>query len=76
MVFDGLCRDRSNNRDWLMATTRNSASECRKECGGMNDCVAFSYKTKGEKNCNLYRNGPYTHGDGKNNTKCYIMNTE
>ena len=76
IVFDGLCRDGSGKRDWLNAITKKAASECWEECDVTSGCVAFSYKTEGEINCYLYQKGPYTHGTGKKNTKCYVMNTK
>ena len=42
----------------------------------MNECVAFAYAPGEVNNCDLYGNGPYTHGNGRDNTKCYIMTGE
>ena len=46
--------------------------KCQQHCIGNTGCVAFSYSS-GSKTCNLYEGGPYTYGNGKRGTKCYIM---
>ena len=71
--FVGWCRYGSDERDWIHALTIDSSFECKQECIAVSACTAFSYDEGGTNNCNLYRNGPYTYGDGRESTKCYVM---
>ena len=57
-------------RNWEM----DSALKCTEECADTSDCTASAYVEGGTNNhnCHLYSYGPYTYGDGANNTRCYI----
>ena len=59
----------------IKSLTTDSALKCNEECSASIACTAFSFE-KGvglTSNCNLYHKGPYTYGNGRENTRCYIM---
>ena len=53
--------------------TVNGYKDCYAGCSDEEGCTAFSFGYVKENNCILYRNGPYTVGDGNRDYKCYIM---
>ena len=75
--FDGYCRYSLNYkydlRNHTSQSTRNTLSKCYEKCKTETTCVAFAYAPNETANCNLYANGPYTYGNRKPNTRCYIM---
>ena len=72
--FDGWCRYGSDNREWINGFEIKDDAECYEKCKATNDCVAFSFEYSNvDEPCNTYRGGPYTYGNGRLNTKCYIM---
>ena len=72
--FDGWCRYGSDNREWIDGFEIKDDAKCYEKCKATNDCVAFSFEyTNVDEPCNTYRGGPYTYGNGRLNTKCYIM---
>ena len=72
--FDGWCRYGSDNREWINGFEIKDDAECYEKCKATNDCVAFSFEYSNvDEPCNTYRGGPYTYGNGRSNTKCYIM---
>ena len=71
--FNGHCRYGSNKRrKFSYIENVESAKRCYKECRIVIKCVAFSF-TSDDKDCNLYEGGPYTHGNGKSSSMCYLM---
>ena len=73
--FGGFCRygsDNSENME-MQGITVNNPQKCQQYCMGNTGCVAFSYTNGTTKNCNLYKGGPYTYGNGKRDTTCYSM---
>lgn len=73
--FDGWCRYGSDAREFIGSVTSNEVSKCKEQCSSTNGCTAFAYTIEASNNCNLYRNGPYTYGNGKEKTTCYIMHS-
>ena len=71
-TFDGYCRYGSGESDSIKLKGKDSVSTCQKECAALSDCTAFVYRNY-DQSCFLYRNGPYTYGDYKINTKCFLM---
>ena len=71
--FGGWCRYGSDERNWIESVTVSTYIECEQVCRGNTKCVAFSYKANVNNNCNLYEGGPYTYGDGRTGTACYIL---
>ena len=71
--FAGWCRYGSNERDHIKYITINGALSCKQQCLDTEACSAFSYQPEVKNNCNLYQGGPYTKGDGRAGTTCYIM---
>ena len=70
--FAGYCEYGSGESNHLSGIRNiSSVSKCQEECRISVGCVAFSY---GESmDCDLYRGGPYTYGDGTDRITCYIM---
>ena len=50
----------------------DSLSKCQDICLAERNCVAFAYKFVRQL-CYVLDKGPYTHGNGFQNTKCYVM---
>ena len=71
-TFDGYCRYGSGESDSIKLKGKDSVSTCQKECAALSNCTAFVYRNY-DQSCFLYRNGPYTYGDYKINTKCFLM---
>ena len=71
-TFDGYCRYGSGESDSIKLKGKDSVSTCQKECAALSNCTAFVYRNY-DHSCFLYRNGPYTYGDYKINTKCFLM---
>ena len=69
--FDGQCRYGSDEFDSYFDQAVTSESDCRLECASLLNCVAFAYDTSNH--CHLFKNGPYTYGDGSENVTCYIL---
>ena len=73
--YDGWCGTGDNTDVIIGQTEKDSYSACENKCYEYDECTAFSYETTADPkyyNCQIYKGGPYTHGDGKTNTKCYI----
>ena len=47
--------------------------DCYARCQSTDDCVAFAYYKNDDTNCDFYRGGPYTYGNGRKDTTCYVM---
>ena len=74
--FTGRCLYGSNEKDVIDDTgyDAKNISSCEEFCLKHVDCVAFGYnKYSTIDNCDIYRGGPYTYGDGAWNHICYIM---
>ena len=73
--FDGFCRYGSLVRYEIEHTTVGSASQCMEACSNISECTAFAHEAflAPSDRCDLYRHGPYTHGNGMNNARCYII---
>lgn len=72
--FDGWCRYGPDRTDWMNSYTIKEERFCYEKCETINDCVAFSYDSNNvDEPCSIYRGGPYTHGNGRYNTRCYLM---
>ena len=73
-----------NTQAVLGTVGKNKYSDCENHCIAIDGCTAFSYEYTGYElldmnscdectnNCRIYTGGPYTKGDGRTNTKCYI----
>ena len=73
-AFDGDCRYRPNNINRIKELGATNAQSCYEQCEITDGCTAFAYKSNApNKDCNLYREGPYTFGSGRENQTCYIM---
>ena len=73
-AFDGYCLDAADTSDdFRPGHITNDAKGCEEKCKEKEGCTAFSF-TSNVGGCTLYQNGPYTHGDGTENTKCYTIN--
>ena len=75
---DGWCRYGNEEKDIITSVTKSDSSDCYEECKATNGCVAFAYEDPAfaySTNCDFYRNGPYTHGTGREHTKCYVLPT-
>ena len=72
--FNGKCRYGSDERITLHSLHTTNDKECAKKCNDTSGCTAFSYEYNNDgEQCTLYRGGPYKHGNGRPNTKCYLM---
>ena len=65
----GACRDESGNYDVLKHYNGYSLKSCRVRCQRIGGCTAMAYFS--DKQCALYRGGPYTQGTGYSNVQCY-----
>ena len=74
-TFNGYCRDKNGEKDIIDYIQVKDRLGCRNECKNTKECVAYAFNrnNKNSKNCDLYRNGPYIFGSGKNATTCYVM---
>ena len=84
-TFTGYCRYKSSTgqQAWgklIWGLTADSSDDCYKKCKSYGEktekhgvCSAFSFEPKETKNCDLYKDGPYTGGDDRTNTTCYLM---
>ena len=77
---DGYCRYESNYKDVIKALAVTNEQHCYDQCQTTN-CIAFAYESNGQNmncaNCHLYLGGDDKEykGNGRENTKCYIMPT-
>ena len=74
--FNGYCRYGSDERYYYPSgLIVKTAMACLQYCRDLPKCVAFFFETgvQDESNCLGYIGGPYTYGNGRNNTKCYNM---
>ena len=72
--FAGRCRYNSNQHDFIKNLVSTSASKCHVQCQITHNCVAFAFSPKlTGKECDLYEGGPYTIGNGRSGSTCYIM---
>ena len=73
--FDGFCLYDGGVDNKIKQTKVKSASECMEACSNISECTAFAHEAfLAEPDlCDLYRHGPYTHGNGRNNARCYII---
>ena len=73
-AYSGLCRDESGEREPTGFLTANDVNSCYDTCLGIAGCTAFAFNyNKRGRNCHLFRGGPYTKGNGRAYTKCYVM---
>ena len=77
-TFNGYCRDRNGEKDIIEYIQVEDKLGCRNKCEVTKECVAYAFNRNkiNSKNCDLYRNGPYIFGSGKNATTCYVMPTQ
>ena len=71
-MFDGHCLDSSDDKI-PTGVTADDDQDCEEKCQEMEGCTAFSF-TSTTSLCTRFENGPYTQGDGTEDTKCYTMN--
>ena len=72
--YNGFCRFGSGRKNWIFDLDTANAMECYEQCKLRGDCVAFAYNLNFAGNdCDLYRGGPYTYGNGRKDTTCYVM---
>ena len=72
--FNGYCRYGIDEKITTHSLDTTNDKDCAKNCNDAYGCTAFSYEyNKDGKQCILYRGGPYKNGDGRPNTKCYLM---
>ena len=58
----------------MEALDTNSDVKCYKKCQKTIGCNAFSFEYNNVlEPCNMYTGGPYTYGNGRVNTKCYVL---
>ena len=58
----------------MLAHNTADAEECYEKCKSTTGCVAFAYDTNNDNlDCDLYEDGPYTTGNGRADTTCYIV---
>lgn len=60
----------------MLAVDTDDAEACYEECKSTTGCVAFAYETGKSspfKDCDLYEDGPYTTGNGRDDTTCYVV---
>ena len=58
----------------MEALAINSDVKCYKKCQKTIGCNAFSFEYNNVlEPCNMYTGGPYTYGNGRVNTKCYVI---
>ena len=69
--FTGLCRYGSNEVDSIGTFSNTNDNACHQKCKLELGCTAFAVDNFN--NCILYRNGPYTKGDGYADIWCYVM---
>ena len=73
-ALDGWCRYGNNDTDWMQELVVADVDACRQACRSQQDCTAYSWEEGDSTSpCDLYRGGPYTHGNGRANTTCYIL---
>jgi hypothetical protein len=76
VTHEGWCRDKDGGFQQLSHGHETILSNCEKGCNTNLECDAFSYETPTPSdyyNCYHYKNGPYTAGSGRPDTKCYIV---
>ena len=76
--YDGWCRTDDNNYNIISYSDENSYSTCKNKCFEKNGCTAFANenpKHPSYSSCYVYGNaeGQYTRGNGRTNTKCYVL---
>ena len=76
--FIGFCKWGIDESHPMTNMRTKTVLKCQQECEKTKNCTAFSFNTNVIRNCELYQDGPYTHGHniyGKNDTsvKCYLM---
>ena len=69
----GYCRYGKDRSSLIKQDATVSALKCHQDCQASYACVAFSFSTDLQRGCVLYGGGPYTHGNGRQNSKCYIV---
>ena len=75
-AFDGYCRYGSDDKNWIKELDATNKHNCYEQCQTTDGCTAFAYESNHpNKDCALYREGPYTYGNGRDYTTCYIMRT-
>ena len=72
-TYAGRCTYGSDERNWIKPVTASNVFKCKQQCLVTGGCVAFSYSKETKDNCILYEGGPYTHGNDRSDTTCYIM---
>ena len=72
IFFEGMCLDASDEYSLMYETQVDSLSTCLAMCLDSRNCVALAFQFERQM-CRLYDKGPYTHGFGVRNTKCYII---
>ena len=63
----------------ITTTDENSLTACKEKCHEFDTCVAFAYespKDPNNANCHTYEGGPYTKGNDRKHTTCYIRNMD
>jgi hypothetical protein len=72
--FTGYCRFGSSGRNWISHNSAYNVDACKQLCQNLTMCTAYAWQTGDTPApCDLYAGGPYTHGDGHANTKCYTL---
>ena len=73
-TLNGFCQYGAGNKDVITEIDTYDANGCYYQCKVTDGCVAFSYITNALYiDCALYRGGPYTKGNGRGLTTCYLM---
>ena len=71
--FDGFCRKSDGSKDYIKDLQTKNVGSCYQTCKDTSGCVAFAFTPSSDKNCDLYKGGPYSKGSGKSGSKCYTM---
>ena len=77
VTYDGCCRDPPDGVINIINGSMESTSiKCKGKCYEDQNCTAFTFEApppSDRYNCYTYKGGPYRNGNGRINTKCYIM---
>ena len=70
--YQGYCQDANGVDGSIFDATYGSQTveHCAVKCSARPECTAFGYNNN---YCGLFKDGPYTSGDGDLDVTCYLM---
>ena len=72
-VFNGYCRYGNDSKDFIKFIDTDDVQECKRQCVANPNCTAYAYRENyGGNDCDLYKGGPYTYGNGRTDIICYV----